>query len=198
MIFLLYTLINKELYSYLYDYNILSANTITYLRTTLIFPCIFFIDNNYIFYGISMILLNGIFDLIDGIVSRIERHKCNNCTLDIFCVNHDQIYGSFIDSISDKIFNIFFWCFLIQSNYDFIISLLIFFECILFTIRLIKYYNNEIVYADKFGKIKQFFQVSGNIFIIIYYPIGIFLYFISLFYCFNSIKNKIFNPIHIQ
>ena len=182
-------------------FQLITPNGVTYFRTCLAIPCCYFINNNYYYYASFLVIINDILDFFDGALARVLREKFN--------IVFDGCYGSYVDAVCDKIFNITVWSYIIyfklynndiSLNINFLniltLSILILIESLSFIERTRTYlkYPNKTQLASQIGKTKQTFQMLYTYFLLInlYKTKYEYIIFIpTLHFSFYSLYNKI-------
>lgn len=187
----MYQYINKILEPLVLTYSdgkYLTPNCVTYFRTCLIIPTLMLIRKNFFLFSSLLIFLNDFLDFFDGVVARA--HKKKN-------ILYDEAYGSFVDAIADKIFNVTLWLYLIffEDYSIFIVSILMllcFIEMILGVKRTFSFRQGKILHADQFGKTKQTLETLGSGLLLLDYSkyIGFLFLITSVYFSIKSLLNK--------
>lgn len=154
-------------------------NLLSISRLFFVFPLILFLEFNRPFYVFILIIIGGLTDYFDGLIARKFNLKSR--------------LGAILDPLSDKVFYLIPLVFLCKNNLIpfWSLSLILFRELIISSLRNL---SKDGLPASQLGKFKTFFffisvitffsplKISFlNNFALVFYWIGFFLTFMTLF-----------------
>ena len=138
----------------------ITANLITYVRTTLIIPTILLLSRNYVVVPILLLLTNDILDSVDGIVARYWLQKLDQDEI-CFVLDSDSTttktrkrhFGEYLDAVLDKIYLVPLWICLISLNQSSMLSMFVLWPLIMIEttsgfVRTVQYYTKVGVSAS--------------------------------------------------
>ena len=164
-------------------------NLLSISRLFLVFPLILFLEINRPFYVFILIIIGGLTDYFDGLIARKFNLKTR--------------LGAILDPLSDKVFYLIPLVFLCKNNLIpfWSLTLILFRELIISSLRNL---TKDGLPASQLGKLKTFFFFISlitffsplkfsflNNFALVFYWIGFFLTFVTLFGYLKIKKNFI-------
>jgi phosphatidylglycerophosphate synthase len=196
----------------------MTANLISYSRTTLILPTLVLLSKEFCLVPALFVLANNFLDIFDGIVARYWLQKKDKDEI-CFVLDTDSTtikrrkrdFGAYMDAVLDKLFVVPLWIFLL-SHLDgaILVSLvlwpLIFIETASGFVRTVAYCTavgtsaptgiapkNSSITSDHVGKTKQTLEMFGSALLLIpfTYYVGLFILFLSWPLAVESVRRKL-------
>jgi phosphatidylglycerophosphate synthase len=195
----------------------LTANFISYCRTTLILPTIILLSNNLCIIPALLTIANMFFDIIDGIVARYWLRKKDEDEI-CFVLDTDsnrvkrrkRDFGAYVDAVLDKLFVVPLWIFCIGHFQGslvvwFVLWPLIFTETASGFVRTVAYHtavgkqaegglvtDSSSIQSSHLGKTKQTLEMFGSAFLLLPFThyFGVVLLLVAWPLAFESVKRK--------
>jgi phosphatidylglycerophosphate synthase len=167
----------------------LTANLISYSRTTLIVPTLLLLARNYHLLPVLFVILNDFLDLFDGIVARYWLKKLNQDDICLVLDTDSQItkrrkreFGSYVDAVLDKMFVLPLWIFLLSHFQCSMVSMVVLWPLIMMEtvsgfVRTVAYHtavgtvasgdSGSIITSTNLGKTKQQLEMLGSALLLI-------------------------------